>query len=78
MPRSLLCGCLSKEAVDPMVERARERLVLPESTWPSTPTLMLSVFAGLGFDEDEDASASDMLASAFATTCFYPSLTRVP
>jgi len=54
---------LSKEAVDPMVERARERLVLPESTWPSTPTLMLSVFAGLGFDEDEDASASDMLAS---------------
>ena len=43
MPRSLDCGCLSKAAVEPIVERARVSEVLPESTWPSTPTLMLSV-----------------------------------
>ena len=49
IPRSLLCGCLSKHAVEPMVESARERLVFPESTWPRMPTLMFSVFAGDGF-----------------------------
>mmetsp|Transcript_25297 Transcript_25297/g.84794 ORF Transcript_25297/g.84794 Transcript_25297/m.84794 type:complete len:303 (-) Transcript_25297:116-1024(-) len=32
MPRSLLCGCLSKLAVEPMVLNARARLVLPLST----------------------------------------------
>ena len=48
IPRSLLCGCLSKHAVEPTVDSARERLVFPESTWPRMPTLMFSVFAGDG------------------------------
>ncbi len=41
MPRSLLCGCLSSAAVDSVVDSAATSAVLPESTWPSTPTLML-------------------------------------
>jgi hypothetical protein len=40
MPLSLLCGCLSRAAVDSVVDRAPTRLVLPLSTWPRTPTLM--------------------------------------
>ena len=43
MPRSLDCGLLSMDAVEATVESARVRDVLPESTCPSTPTLMFSV-----------------------------------
>lgn len=43
MPRSLDCGCLSRAAVERVVDRAATRLVLPLSTWPKTPMLMLHV-----------------------------------
>jgi hypothetical protein len=43
MPRSLLSGCLSSEAVENTDASTRVMLVLPLSTCPSTPTLMLSV-----------------------------------
>jgi len=39
IPRSLLCGFLSKHAVLATVLSAFARLVFPLSTWPSTPTL---------------------------------------
>nr|KAF6422812.1 hypothetical protein HJG63_008613 [Rousettus aegyptiacus] len=38
MPRSRLCGCLSKAAVEAVVLSARASAVLPLSMWPSTPT----------------------------------------
>ena len=49
MPRSLDCGCLSKAAVEPVVESARASDVLPESTCPRTPTLILRVRAPPAF-----------------------------
>jgi len=45
IPRSLLCGFLSKQAVLAVVLRAFDRLVLPLSTWPRTPTLKLNMGA---------------------------------
>ena len=38
MPRSRLCGCLSKAAVEAVVLSARASAVLPLSMWPRTPT----------------------------------------
>lgn len=48
MPRSLDWGCLSKAAVERVVERAATREVLPLSTWPKTPTLTLYRLCGCG------------------------------
>ena len=39
MPRCLLCGFLSKQAVDWVVLKSFVKLVLPLSMCPSTPTL---------------------------------------
>ena len=42
MPRSVLWGCLSSDAVEKCVDNARARLVLPLSMWPRMPTLTFS------------------------------------
>ena len=47
MPRSLLCGFLSKLAVLATVLRAFDKLVLPLSTWPRTPTLKFNKEAAI-------------------------------
>jgi hypothetical protein len=43
MPRTRLSGALSSDAVDSFCDSAFTRLVLPLSTWPSTPRLMLRI-----------------------------------
>ena len=47
MPRSRLCGFLSKLAVLAVVLRTFDKLVLPLSTWPKTPTLKLNMEAAI-------------------------------
>mmetsp|Transcript_25202 Transcript_25202/g.47626 ORF Transcript_25202/g.47626 Transcript_25202/m.47626 type:complete len:202 (+) Transcript_25202:1201-1806(+) len=47
MPRSALCGCLSRAAVDSWVDRARTSEVFPESMCPSTPTFTFRVEADI-------------------------------
>ena len=42
IPRSVLWGCLSSDAVEKCVDNARARLVLPLSMWPKMPTLTFS------------------------------------
>lgn len=46
IPRSFDWGLLSRDAVEVTVLRARQRDVLPESMWPSTPMLMLRIRVG--------------------------------
>lgn len=43
MPRALLCGCLSKAAVDSSVLKARTSDVFPESTCPNIPTFTFAI-----------------------------------
>ena len=47
MPLSLLCGFLSKHAVLAVVLKTFDKLVLPLSTWPKTPTLKLNMGAAI-------------------------------
>lgn len=53
IPRSRLAGCLSNDAVDNVVLRARTMLVFPLSTWPITPIfkflIVFMFFLGGGF-----------------------------
>ena len=44
IPRSLLCGFLSNELVDPIWERHFERVVFPLSTWPNIPQFIFLIF----------------------------------
>jgi hypothetical protein len=44
IPRSRLSFDLSKAAVESIVESVLTKEVLPESTWPRTPTFTFSIF----------------------------------
>jgi len=46
MPLSLLCGFLSKPAVDAIVLSALHKEVLPLSICPNTPIFMFMMFEG--------------------------------
>ena len=43
MPLALDCGFLSNAAVDPSWDKHRDRVVLPESTWPKIPTFTFCI-----------------------------------